>query len=206
MAAAEAISRKLDVLFESACRHLDDFRELMRMLGQAEYRVEVVVMAVPAALSRLGILHRFHEKLREAASRNMPKRLKPVKIHDDSYQGLMSVAEWIDEVDFVDRVLVVRRGNMVAFSDEKVEGGQLQGKVAEAIIKERERPLTAEERSCALRDLEKLEARDAEAAGEIMVLLEPLLGDEVGYPELSLVRWDFPPLDPSEAFKVEPLA
>lgn len=74
---------------------------------------------------------------------------------------------------------------MVAFSDEKVEGGRLQGKVAEAVRKERERPLTAEERSSAVRDLEKLRARDAKLAGEVMGLLEPLLRDEVeGYPEL----------------------
>ncbi|RXW13094.1 hypothetical protein EST38_g12762 [Candolleomyces aberdarensis] len=185
MAAAEAISRKLDVLLESACRHPDDFRELARMFGEAQYRVEVVVMAVPAALSRLGILHRFHEKLPEAGSGNLPIRLTPVKVHDDSYRGLMSVAEWIDEVDFVDRVSVVRRGNMVAFSDEKAQGSRLQSKVAEALTKERERPLTPEERSSAVKDLEKLEARNAKLAGEVKALLEPLLRDEVeGYPEL----------------------
>jgi hypothetical protein len=99
-------------------------------------------------------------------------------------------------VDFIDRVSVVRRGNMVAFSDEKVEGNRSRGKATEALIKERERPLTAEERSYALRDLEKLEGQDAEAAGEIMALLEPLLRDEVeGYPELCLARWDFSSLD-----------
>ncbi|KAJ2928197.1 hypothetical protein H1R20_g8903, partial [Candolleomyces eurysporus] len=185
MAVAEAISRKLDVLLESACRHPDDFRELARMFGEAGYRVEVIVMAVPAALSRLGILHRFHERLPEAGSRNLPIRLTPVKIHDDSYHGLMSVAEWIDEVNFVDRVSVVRRGNMVAFSDEKAEGSRLPRKVAEALIKERERPLTPEERSSAARDLEKLEERDAKLAREVMALLEPLSRDGVeGYPEL----------------------
>ncbi|KAI8169802.1 hypothetical protein KHU50_005970 [Colletotrichum sp. SAR 10_65] len=139
MAAAEAISRKLDVLLESACRHPDDFRDLARMFGEAGYRVEVVVMAVPAALSRLGILHRFYERLPEAGSGNLPIRLTPVKIHDDSYAGLMSVAEWIDEVDYIDRVLVVRRGNLVACSDDKnetagrpyVEGHELEVELGE---------------------------------------------------------------------------
>ncbi|WYZ40034.1 hypothetical protein EsH8_IV_000375 [Colletotrichum jinshuiense] len=198
MAAKEAISRKVDVLLESACRHPDDFRELARMFGEAGYRVEVVIMAVPAALSRLGILHRFHERLPEAGSGNLPIRLTPVKIHDDSYSGLKSVAEWIDEVDYVDRVLVVRRGNMVAFSDERVEQGRLQGKVAEAMSRERERPLTTDERSFAVRDLKKLAARDAKLAEEVMVLLEPLLGNEVkGYPELRPLV--FPPDGPREA-------
>jgi hypothetical protein len=67
---------------------------------------------------------------------------------------------------------------MVAFSDVKVEGGRLQGKAA----KVRERPLTMEEKAFVLRDLKKLEAQDVEVAREIMVLLEPLLRDEVeGY-------------------------
>ncbi|KAJ2928183.1 hypothetical protein H1R20_g8901, partial [Candolleomyces eurysporus] len=194
MATAEAISLKLDVLLESACRHLDDFRELARMFGEAGYRIEVIVMAVAVALSRLGILHRFHERLPEAGSRNLPIRLTPVKIHDDSHHGLMIMAEWIDEVNFVDHVSVVRRGNMVAFSDEKAEGSRLQRKVAEALVKARERPLTPEERSSAMRDLEKLEARDAKLAGEVMALLEPLLRDGVGgYPELRPLEfgWSF---------------
>ncbi|KAF6743867.1 zeta toxin-domain-containing protein [Ephemerocybe angulata] len=49
MASAEAISRKLDVLLESACRQPEDFRGLAQMFGEAGYRVEVVIMAVPAA-------------------------------------------------------------------------------------------------------------------------------------------------------------
>ncbi|KAF3805317.1 hypothetical protein GCG54_00006260 [Colletotrichum gloeosporioides] len=192
MAAAEAISRKLDVLLESACRHPDDFRDLARMFGEAGYRVEVVVMAVPAALSRLGILHRFYERLPDAGSGNLPIRLTPVKIHDDSYAGLMSVAEWIDEVDYVDRVLVVRRGNMVAFSDDKTETGKLSGKVAEALRRERERHPTAEEKKIAVADLEKLEARDGKSAVEVKGLFEPLLrAEEQGYPEL--LPLEFPP-------------
>ncbi|EFQ25059.1 zeta toxin [Colletotrichum graminicola] len=198
MAAAEAVARKLDVLLESACRHPDDFCELARLFGEAGYRVEVVVMAVPAALSRLGILHRFYERLPEAGSGRLPIRLTPVKVHDDSYEGLMSVAEWIDGVDYVDRVLIVRRGNMVAFSDEKAEDGKLQGKVAEGVRRERDRPLTEEERGVAVRDLEKLAARDTSLAAQIMELLEPLLrDDDHTYPGLRPLV--FPPDGPKEA-------
>ncbi|KAL2878260.1 hypothetical protein SGCOL_006512 [Colletotrichum sp. CLE4] len=207
MAVAEAVDRRLDVLLESACRHPDDFRALARMFGEGGYRVEVVVMAVPAALSRLGILHRFHERLPEAGpSGGLPIRLTPVKIHDDSYGGLMSVAEWIDEVDFVDRVLVVRRGDLVAFADEKTTttttttggGSSLQGRVAEAVERERRRPLTKDERAVVVRDLEKLTARDARVAEQVMGLLEPLLVDEdKTYPELRPLA--FPPGGPREA-------
>ncbi|GKT95609.1 zeta toxin family protein [Colletotrichum tofieldiae] len=198
MAAAEAIARKLDVLLESACRHPDDFRELARMFGEAGYRVEVVVMAVPAALSRLGILHRFYERLPEAGSGGLPIRLTPVKVHDDSYGGLLSVAEWIDGVNYVDRVLVVRRGNMVAFADEKAEDGKLQGKVAEEVRRERKRPLTKEERGFAAKDIERLAARDANLAEQVTGLLEPLLREEGhAYPELRPLG--FPPNGAREA-------
>ncbi|WQF75455.1 Putative Zeta toxin domain, P-loop containing nucleoside triphosphate hydrolase [Colletotrichum destructivum] len=198
MAAAEAIARKLDVLLESACRHPDDFRELAGMFGKAGYRVEVVIMAVPAALSRLGILHRFYERLPEAGSGGLPIRLTPVKVHDDSYRGLMSVAEWIDGVNYVDRILVVRRGNMVAFADERGRDGKLQGTVAEAVRIERDRPLTKEERESALADLEKLAARDAKLAEQVMGLLEPLLVEEdQTYPVLRPLS--FPPHGPRDA-------
>ncbi|KAJ2917908.1 hypothetical protein MD484_g2493, partial [Candolleomyces efflorescens] len=199
MAAAEAIKRRLDVLLESACREPGDFKELAQMFGESGYRVEVVVMAVPSALSRLGVLHRFHERLPEAGSGRLPIRLTPVKIHDDSYKGLMSVAEWIDGVDFVDRVLVVRRGNMVTFEDEKhVLGGRLTGKVAEALRRERERPLTLGEKEAAMRDLGKLEARDTDLAEEIKALLRPLLEDQVDdYPTVYPAQWDFRPLTKS---------
>jgi hypothetical protein len=60
------------------------------------------MLAVPAALSRLGILHRFYNRLPEAGGANLPKRFKPVKIHDASYQGLMNIVEWIDQVDLID--------------------------------------------------------------------------------------------------------
>ncbi|KAL3953672.1 hypothetical protein ACCO45_011628, partial [Purpureocillium lilacinum] len=89
MAAREVARRRLDVLLESACRHPDDFTQLAALFrdNDAAYRVEVVVLAVPAPLSRLGILMRFYEKLPEGQSRNLPVRLTPRKVHDDSYAG-----------------------------------------------------------------------------------------------------------------------
>ncbi|KXH28301.1 zeta toxin [Colletotrichum nymphaeae SA-01] len=202
MAVAEAVDRKLDVLLESACRHSDDFRELASMFGKRGYCVEVVVLAVPAALSMLSFLLRFYERLPEArSSGDLPILFTPVKIHDDSYGRLMSVAECIDDMDFIHRVLVVRRGNLVAFADEKTTtttGGRLQGKVTEAVESERRRPLTKDERAVVVRDLEKLTARNARLAEQVMGLLEPLLMDEdKAFPELRPLV--FPPGVPREA-------
>ncbi|KAM0507730.1 hypothetical protein D7B24_003776 [Verticillium nonalfalfae] len=179
LAAAHAADQRLDLLIESACRHPDDFTALAAALHDAGYRVEVVVLAVPRPLSRLGILTRFHEKLPEAGSRGLPVRLTPIKVHDDSYSGLLNAAQWIDaHPETVDQVLVVRRGNLVAFSDAKERpDGKLKGQAAAAIVRERERPLTDVEKNTAAEDLAKLEKRDTALAQELRSMLAPLLAE-----------------------------
>ena len=176
MACREAISRRVDVLLESACRHPSDFIDFARAFHEGGYRVEVAVLAVPEGLSRLGILTRYYRRLPEAGSRGLPVRLTPRKIHDDSYAGLVAVAEWIHDEEGVDQVVVVRRGNLVAFGAERVHG-KLDGSVAEAVERERRRPLGEEERRSAEEDLRFLEGVEAAAAdlAEVKGLLEPVL-------------------------------
>ncbi|KAB5570749.1 zeta toxin domain-containing protein, partial [Coniochaeta sp. 2T2.1] len=115
MACEYAAERKLDVLVESACRHPDDFCTLAALFHEKGYGVAVAILAVPEALSRLGILVRFHMDLPEAKSGRLPLRLTPRKVHDDSYKGLEEAARFVDEGGAVDGVVVVRRGNGVAY-------------------------------------------------------------------------------------------
>ncbi|KAM0284841.1 hypothetical protein ACHAQH_001762 [Verticillium albo-atrum] len=194
LAAAHAAELRLDLLLESACRHPDDFTALAAALHDTEYRVEVVVLAVPRPLSRLGILTRFHERLPEAGSRGLPVRLTPVKVHDDSYAGLLYAAEWIDaHPETVDQALVVRRGDLVAFSDVKGRpDGKLRGLVAAAIVRERERPLTDVEKTTAAEDLSKLEKKDVALADELRVMLEPLLAEARALDLPTLLPLEFP--------------
>lgn len=180
MAAREVARRRLDVLLESACRHPDDFTQLAALFrdNDAAYRVEVVVLAVPAPLSRLGILMRFYEKLPEGQSRNLPVRLTPRKVHDDSYAGLLHAGAFLDgktravssRAAAADQVLVVRRGNLVV---ARAEGTG----VAEALRAERERPLTQAEMKTALDDVQKLSTHEEakEQLDEVRAMLQPLL-------------------------------
>ena len=185
-AVAAACQRRLDVLIESACRHPSDFTALVQILNRAGYRITVVVLAVPYALSRLGVLVRYYEKLPESGSRGLGVRLTPNKVHDDSYHGLMKAAEWLDEEGLADGCVVLRRGGLVGFVNSRAEGG-----VAEALAKERERPLTEAEREVAREGLNILRGiPEAEAAlAEVQALLEPLLSSEAGrhgsFPELK---------------------
>ncbi|KAI1144004.1 zeta toxin-domain-containing protein [Hypoxylon sp. FL0543] len=183
MAAAAASSRRADVLLESAARHPDDFAGLARLFRARGYRVEVAVLAVPAALSRLGILTRFHEKLPEAGpSGGLPVRLTPRRVHDESYEGLLAAAAFVDSADAVDQVVVVRRDNVVAYADERVNGSWRRGPgVLEAVRAERRRPLTFLERTAAESSLKRLREMDvpglASQLEEIEELLKPLLDD-----------------------------
>ncbi|KAG5925402.1 hypothetical protein E4U42_004326 [Claviceps africana] len=154
MAAEEVTRRELDVLVESACRHPDDFEDLVRIFSGAGYRVEVVLLAVPAPLSRLGILVRYYEKLPEGQSGSLPLRLTPERVHDESYGGLVDAAEFLDRSGLADQILVVRRGNMVAHGF--VKGQVDESRITEMLKMERERPLTRDERESALDDLAKL--------------------------------------------------
>lgn len=176
MAASEAVNRRLDVLLESACRHPDDFTQLARIFHDAGYRVEVALLAVPAGLSRLGILTRFYDKLPESHSGKLPVRLTPVKVHDESYQGLLDVAAFLDTSGVADQAIVVRRDNLVAFGWDK--DGQAAGSIAEAVKTERNRPLTSDEARKAQADIQKL-GQNPEAAqqlAEVTELLKPLIG------------------------------
>ncbi|KAJ6784232.1 hypothetical protein PWT90_01810 [Aphanocladium album] len=177
MAAEEATRRKVDVVLESACRHPDDFCELAALFRKAGYRVEVVVLAVPAALSRLGILSRFYDKKPEAQSRNLPVRLTPVKVHDDSYAGLLHAAKYLDESGAADQVLVVRRGNLVAYGWDKASGEAAA--IAKAVEQERLRPLTDAEMKVALDDTQKLSMHEdaKEHLERVRELLKPLISD-----------------------------
>ncbi|KAG5981248.1 hypothetical protein E4U55_003141 [Claviceps digitariae] len=154
MAAEEVTRRRMDVLVESACRHPDDFADLVRIFSEAGYRVEVVLLAVPAPLSRLGILVRYYNKLPEGRSGNLPVRLTPQKVHDDSYGGLVDAARFLDSSGLAHQVLIVRRGNMVACGFVKGQMDRLR--ITEALQRERERPLTRKERQTALDDLASL--------------------------------------------------
>ncbi|RYO99620.1 hypothetical protein DL764_006761 [Monosporascus ibericus] len=212
MAAAHAASRRMDVLLESACRHPGDFADLARAFRAAGYRVEVCLMAVPRALSLLGVLVRFHERLPEAGLRwGLPVRLTPRRVHDDSYAGVLDAAAFVDSSDAVDQVVVVRRGNLVAYADERGPDGRWSraGGVANAVLAERRRPLTEVERSTATADLQMLRAMDivdiSAQLEEIEALLRSVSGgssDGSGFPPLRV--WQLSRKDASYGLNKNP--
>ncbi|KAI1393751.1 zeta toxin-domain-containing protein [Hypoxylon trugodes] len=192
MAASVAAARRADVLLESAARYPEDFAQLACLFRTHGYRVEVAVMAVPAPLSRLGILTRFYEKLPEVGpGGRLPLRLTPRKVHDESYAGLLEAAAFVDSGQsneggtkgrgIVDQVVVVRRDNVVAYANERIPDGAWKRELGTeaAIRQERGRPLTVYERMGAEFSLGKLRAMNIPGLEsqlkEIEGLLKPLL-------------------------------
>lgn len=177
IAVAEAMHLQADIVLESATRYPLELYDLLRMLRNDGYRIEVVMLAVPAALSRIGILVRYHLNLAEAQSRTLPLRLTPKIVHDTSYRGLTEVSRHFESTKFVDQLLVVRRGGLVAYGQTRVSGLITLPGVADALEIERQRPLTQAEMDQALKDIQLLEsfpsARDE--IPEIRELLSPLL-------------------------------
>ncbi|KAK4217372.1 zeta toxin-domain-containing protein [Rhypophila decipiens] len=186
MACHLCTSHKIPVLLESACRHPDDFVQLASIFHSKGYTVLVAILAVPSALSRLGILVRYYKDLPEARSGQLPLRLTPKKVHDESYKGLEQAAEWVDTnpEGAVDAVVVVRRGGALAYTnrrrrrkthaqhvnssireeeEEEVsrrwekEQQQQPGGALRALIHERTRQLSTEELETARKDIEALE-------------------------------------------------
>ncbi|KAH8843394.1 hypothetical protein MCOR27_008661 [Pyricularia oryzae] len=158
MACSRVAAAGADCLVESACRHPADFQDLVRIFQAAEYAVHVALLAVPEALSRLGILVRFHRVLPEARSRGLPLRLTPRPVHDATYAGLLIAATWLDREGraAADRVVVLRRGDWVAYKRDAGDHGDDQG-VASALLLERRRPLGEQEKARAIEDVKTLE-------------------------------------------------
>ncbi len=165
-----AIDIRLDCLVESACRNPEDFTSLADAFHRANYRVLVVVLAVHEAQSRLGILIRYFSDLPEARSRNLPLRLTPRNVHDDSYQGLVRVAEFIDTSDAVDEVVIVRRGNLVGYANSRLAADGVWSRpadAAKALVLERRRPGVLAEVEAFHEDLRGLRSEHPERESEL---------------------------------------
>ncbi|KAL8400276.1 hypothetical protein RB594_000599 [Gaeumannomyces avenae] len=216
MACGLAAARGADCVVESACRHPADFQDLVRLFASSSssssssqnkrYAVRVVVLAVPEALSRLGILVRFHHALPEARSGRLPLRLTPVPVHDATFAGLLDAAAWLDGDDApADDVVVLRRGNRVAYSYSRrpcpssssspaaaaAAAGESSA-VGPALLRERRRPLTPEELRVAGAELDAL--RSLASADR------PQLGTQIAEVEELLRGLESPPPPPPTTY------
>ena len=99
-----AIEQRYDVVLETELIDPDAFAASARAFKAAGYQVEVAILAVHEAFSRLGVLQR-HIRALEAFGFG---RLATQPRHDAGYAGVLRAADLIDEGDWTDRVGVLR--------------------------------------------------------------------------------------------------
>ena len=120
MAQTYLMARRIDLVIETAGRNAAEFDDLAQRAQTAGYRVETVFLAVPAPVSRLGILDRFND-MRKTYGRG---RMVTPEMHDSSYLGTQDVAGRIDTgAAAVGAVHILRRGNHMVYSNERATTG-----------------------------------------------------------------------------------
>jgi hypothetical protein len=124
MAQAEAylLRRRVNTVIETTMRDPGDFVEPADLFRGAGYRVEVAILAVPAALSRLGIVARYHQQVQAAGHGRLTERTN----HDACYAGVVRTAEHLDARALAHSVAVYRRGNHLLYSNTLTPTGTWQ--------------------------------------------------------------------------------
>ncbi|KAB1931890.1 toxin [Micromonospora sp. ALFpr18c] len=139
-----AIDNRCHVVLESAMRYESEFEDIARRFHDAGYRVEVAIVAVPEALSRLGILHRYWSEVQEVGR----GRLIDTTIHDECYHGVIRGAHAVDTQDLAHVAFAFRRNGEVVYANTSTTGAwQRPPALTAAISAERQRPWTPTERA-----------------------------------------------------------
>ena len=136
-------SRGCHAVVETALADPREFAETAGRFRAAGTRVEVAVMGVPEALSRLGIVDRY---LRQVEIHGHG-RFVAQSNHDACYRGVRETVAAIQTQETADNVVVFRRGATVVGAARRDDNGHWVGaqQLAEDVASERERPWTIDE-------------------------------------------------------------
>ncbi|WP_406003348.1 zeta toxin family protein [Streptomyces sp. NBC_00829] len=105
---AHARAGRYDVVAEEALADPAAFNATAAAYRQAGYRIEFVALAVPEAVSQLGVLDRYLRLAEEDRARYVSW-----DNHDTCARALLDVLKDIEAENLAERVIVVRRGGAV---------------------------------------------------------------------------------------------
>ncbi|MGW2107624.1 zeta toxin family protein [Streptomyces sp. NPDC001948] len=139
---AHARAGRYDVVAEEAVADLAAWLAAVAAYREAGYRIEVVALAVPEAVSQLGVLDRYLRLAEEGRARYVGW-----DNHDTCAVALPAALADIEAGRLADRVVVVRRAGEVLYANERVPGGRWQRSpgAREVLLAERARPWSAAE-------------------------------------------------------------
>ncbi len=81
----------------------------MTAYRDAGFRVEAMILAVPAAMSNQGIISRYHEQVTDRGHGRLPVQANAGR----AYAGILDLADLIDTGHLADETAVFRRGEAV---------------------------------------------------------------------------------------------
>ncbi|WP_331761932.1 zeta toxin family protein [Streptomyces sp. NBC_01546] len=119
MAEAYVRERRGDILDEIAPSRVEDFVTTARRLHEAEYWVIARVLAVRRADSLQGVALRY-ARLRELGA---PARFTTREGHDLCYQVLTDIADVVEEIPWIDSVIVQSRSGEVLYENTRNHAG-----------------------------------------------------------------------------------
>lgn len=113
-AVSYAAAQRFNVVFDSTLSRPASASAITARFRAEDYRMEAAFVAVPAALSKLGILQRYQAQLEVRGH----GRVTLLSAHDDSYAGVLDTADLIDNSRLVDAVHVYRRGGELLYTNQ----------------------------------------------------------------------------------------
>ncbi|RLU80184.1 zeta toxin protein [Streptomyces griseocarneus] len=148
MAQAEQYVRdhRLHAIIQETSQNAEAVEAKMTAYRQAGARVEALFMGVPQAMSNQGIVNRYFEQLADRGQ----GRLTVQANADESYEGILQLADRVDRGALADLVSVYRRGeSKPRYSNSLDENGQWATPPAtrQEVETERSRPWTIAESS-----------------------------------------------------------
>ncbi|MCL6736456.1 zeta toxin family protein [Streptomyces neyagawaensis] len=161
-AIGDAVDRRLDVLFDTAQDDPERTRRLLNRFREAGYEIDVVFVAGGSALSRLGVLERYHtDRMAQGGARF-------VEDPDRSFPGVLASARVIDGERLADSVTVYRRDGTALYRNTLGADGDWTRPVGTdaALRTERERGWTRAESEWFATTAEKLAKVKPEELGE----------------------------------------
>lgn len=152
-----AITHRCNVVLESAMRSESEFEDIARRFQDSGFRVEVALVAVPEALSRLGILHRYWSEIQQTGH----GRFIDPSIHDECYQGVLRGATAVDTEGLAHTAFAFRRNGEVVYANTRDTSGAWHHppRLAEAVEVERHRTWNEPEKTWYTRNSQSLRDR-----------------------------------------------
>ncbi|MEV5964785.1 zeta toxin family protein [Kribbella sp. NPDC051952] len=149
------IRERYDAIIETELTDPEAFDGSAARFKAAGYQVEVALLAVHEARSRLGIVERHIRSLEKFGF----GRLVEQSAHDAGYAGVLRAAELVDEGQWADRIAVLRPDGQLVYGNQRDDNAAWQqpARTAEAISWEREREWTVLESRYYLEALAQIE-------------------------------------------------